>query len=65
MLTENNLPWCCAIVKEYPEIIPFTTWGSLKDTEEQQQWQDKKCNEIVGGSSKNNCGKVICSYVPK
>ena len=57
MLGVDNWTWCCGIVKEYPDLIPFTTFGSFKDKEKQQQWKDKKCNDLVGGSSKTNCGK--------
>ena len=55
MLVEDKLALCCGIVKDYPDFIHMVTWGSLNDKGKRQYWNDNKCNDVVGGSSKKNC----------
>lgn len=39
----------------HPNLVPGETWGSLKNEYGQKLWNDKKCNEIVGGKHKYQC----------
>ena len=51
--------WCCAVLEQYPDIVPTITLGSL-DEETYPEWDNKDCDIVVGGASKSNClGKEI------
>ena len=55
------LKWCCNIVRNYEDFVPHKTWGSLVDENTRNTWENKNCNDLVGGSAKSNCiGKLIC-----
>ena len=55
MFLKDHLDWCCNILGDYPDVIPFKTWGSLVDKEIRTKWEQKECNQAVGGKSKKNC----------
>ena len=51
---------CCDMLKQYPDMIPTQTWGSMTDKAERDKWTG--CETVVGGSSKRNCpqgGKIF------
>ena len=47
--------WCCAVLEQYPDVVPHFTLGSLNDEETKQEWGNKDCDIVVGGASKTNC----------
>ena len=51
--------WCCNVVAKYPDLIPFETFGTFKESADQKQWEKKNCNVLVGGSIKNRCPTKI------
>ena len=50
---------CCDLVKEFPDIIPLQTWGSLSKQGDRDKWKINDCNDAVGGSSKASCQGTI------
>ena len=56
----DNVEWCCNIVRNYEDFVPGITWGSFGDKKTRNTWENKNCNDLVGGSEKSNClGKLI------
>ena len=54
----GHLIWCCGIMKAYPDFLPQNSWGSLigdKKRYIREEWNLKECNNLVGGSSGENC----------
>ena len=43
------------MLKNSPDMIPGQTWGSMNSQEEKDIWGENNCDDIVGGSSKENC----------
>ena len=55
-LTEDDeLSLCCRFVNDFPDFVPFVTWGSLSNQDDRNTWNNNNCNQVVGGSSKENC----------
>lgn len=45
-------------MKAYPDFFPHKTWGSLigdRNRYTREEWDEKECNELVGGSKGENC----------
>ena len=54
----NNWLWCCDKARQRDSytnrFIPGSEWGSMSGSE-QQTWDSKGCNTVVGGASKFKC----------
>ena len=51
----RNHKWCCGKFKQYPDLIPLKSWGSLVNEYVREEWKNRDCNNVVGGTKKSNC----------
>ena len=54
-LQDVALKWCCSVLSDYPDFVPYGTYGSLSDQSIKEKWVNESCDARVGGSSKTNC----------
>ena len=43
------------MLKKLPDMIPGSTYGSMNSQEHRDKWATNNCDDVVGGSSKENC----------
>ena len=54
-LQDVALKWCCSVLSDYPDFVPYGTYGSLSDQAIKDKWGNESCDTRVGGSLKKNC----------
>ena len=58
----QDLEWCCNLMEKFQNIqphkglgryqtLPFQNHNKIK----QEEWEIRRCNNLVGGTQKNNC----------
>ena len=67
----NDLGWCCLVLDKHSDMIPNENFGSFKSSNGQSEWNQKDCNNLVGGPNKHRCSghliwiKTSISYFDK
>ena len=54
---------CCGMLKNFPDMIPGVTWGSMSSEPNKAKWKQNNCDNVVGGRTKANCAgscQMLC-----
>ena len=51
----SDKEWCCGTLKQYPDLVPNISWGSLVDVKKRKIWTERDCNTVIGGEGKSKC----------
>ena len=46
---------CCGMLKNFPDMIPGVTWGSMSSEPNKAKWTQNNCDNVVGGRTKAHC----------
>ena len=54
---------CCGMLKNFPDMIPGVTWGSMSSEPNKAKWTQNNCDNVVGGRTKAKCAgscQMLC-----
>ena len=54
-VVQTDHRWCCGLLDRYPDMIPNQKWGACIQESEENKWEIRSCNKVVGGSSADKC----------